>query len=176
MALQAERLFSDYTHPTAATREDRRVVAVAQRAVRLQTRIVMLQQLQCVRAEHVQVRVAVHAIHVVADLLQDQEVAVAAVVHAEVPPAVDHAQHDVAERDHAVGVEAVQHERVLDAGRVVAVAHDDEARVLVARVERHVRTHLRVAVDHVERSARLRREHVQLVSASRKPVFNQSEH
>ena len=127
MTLQSERLFADDTHPTAASGKDRCVVPVAQRAVRLQTRVVMLQQLQSIGAEHVQVRIAMHTIHVITDLLEYQEIPVAAVVHAEVAPAVDDTQHDVTERDHASGVETVQHQAVLDAHSGVAIADDDEA-------------------------------------------------
>ena len=94
------------------------------------------------------------AIHVVADLLEDQEATVAAVVHAEVATSVDHAQHDVAGGYDGVGVETEQHEAVLDS-LAVAVVHDDDPRVLVARVKGHVRPHLFVAVDDVDGSTRL---------------------
>lgn len=96
-----------------------------------------------------------NAIHVVADLLQDEELSVATIIDTEISSSIDDAQHDVTDGDNAVSIEAVQHETVLHVDRV-AVVDNHQARVLVARVKRHVWSHLLVAVNGVDSSSRLR--------------------
>ncbi len=148
-SIMAAHLLTDDAHPAAATGEQRRVVAPAERAQFLQVGEVVLQEVQVIRVEHVRICVARHPVHVIRDFLQDQETAVCAEVQTEVSPDVDGAQFHRTRYDDFLTDQAVEHERVLDAGDVVGVIDDGDARALVPGVEGGVRTHGLVASDHI---------------------------